>query len=78
MTILAEVTSTDQLDGWHDLGATYTVLWDVGNKVSLDVYNVNDRPLFVTIGPDMVIRTRRPNEGGMNEAEQEALRLLGQ
>lgn len=74
--MLAEVTSAGQLDGWHDMGATYPVLWDVGNKVTLSTYKVTDRPLFVTVGPDMIIRTRRANESGMIMAEEEVLRML--
>ena len=74
--MLAEVTEEDQLILWEDLGASYTVLWDKKNVLTSEVYQVTDRPMFVTIDRDMTIQVRRSNEAGMRFAEEEALRLL--
>lgn len=77
MTVLADVTQADDLSEWGDLGATYTVLWDVGNETTL-TYDVVDRPMFVVVDSDMTIRLRRSNGGGKREAESLIEELLSE
>ena len=77
MTVLADVPQADDLSDWEDLGATYTVLWDVGNKMT-QAYNVVDRPMFVVVDSDMTIRLRMSNGAGKMEAEELIEKLLAE
>ena len=77
LTVLAGMSSPNQIMRWKDLGATYPILWDEEDYYTRDVYTVTDRPLFLTIDQDMTIQYRGSNEEGMLRAEAVALELLG-
>jgi hypothetical protein len=76
MTVLAEVTDAEQLTFWENLGATYTILWDVDNQYTKEVYMVTTRPLFVVIDQDMTIRYRGSGASGLEAADAVAVDLL--
>ena len=75
MTVLAGVSKTEDLGLWADLGATYPVLWDVGDAVTGE-YDVRDRPMFMVIDRDMTILMRRSNEQGQILSEELVEKLL--
>ncbi len=75
MTVLAEVEQTEDLDDWADLGASYTVLWDV-DDLTTQAYDVTDRPMFVVVDTDMTILLRASNSSGLRQAEELVESLL--
>ena len=77
MTVLDNAKAAEDLLEWETLGATYTVLWDVGNEIT-NLYNVVDRPMFVVVDSDMTILKRMSNGAGQMESEELIEKLLAE
>lgn len=78
LTVLADADGLEDLQSWRqDLGASYTVLWDVDDAYTQSVYGVRDRPQFLVLDRDHTIVLRELGADGLILAEEAALTLLG-
>jgi hypothetical protein len=75
MTVLSHGGPDYNVQEWLDLGATYTVLEDIGRNKSNE-WEIFDSPTFVVLDRDMTILYRGSNQPGFEGAVSLADKLL--